>query len=59
MFIPVITSNGTMKRNSLKMLLKMYFVPCHAVHVKNKRYFYLKYVLNIFYVYFKVIWNSK
>ena len=54
MFIPVITSNGTMKRNSLIL----YFVPCHAVHVKNKRYFYLKYVLNIFYVYFKVIWNS-
>jgi hypothetical protein len=43
------------------MLLKMYLnvlyyahFPCHAVHVKNKL-FYLKYVLNIFYVYLKVI----
>ena len=62
---PNLNINVTMKRNCLKMLFKMllkmylnvlYYAhfPCHAVHVKNKL-FYLKYVLNIFYVYLKVI----
>jgi hypothetical protein len=63
---PNLNKNVTMKRNCLKMLFKMllkmylnvlYYAhfPCHAVHVKNKLFFYLKYVLNIFYVYLKVI----
>ena len=63
---PNLNKNVTMKKNCLKMLFKMllkmylnvlYYAhfPCNAVCVKNKLFFYLKYVLIIFYVYLKVI----